>query len=188
MLRGYLSLGDAEWKVPDSYLQISDPNPADDGSDRDGSSFMEWGPGAGVGWRALQSGWSAHLSGLYQVAPVRPWGFNVAASFQAREGYPVPYSHLLRPSSDFGRYTFVSVVPEVTAYRMDDVYVLDLRVEKEFNLRGPLNLIFGIDAFNVTNKGTEQARGEIVNYPRAFWLTDNISPRIYRLGVRLSWR
>ena len=39
----------------------------------------------------LQSTWQWNLNGMYQVAPDRPWGFNVAANLYGREGYPLPY-------------------------------------------------------------------------------------------------
>ena len=38
----------------------------------------------------LQSSWSWNLNGMFQVAPDRPWGFNVAANLHGREGYPLP--------------------------------------------------------------------------------------------------
>jgi hypothetical protein len=28
---------------------------------------------------------------MYQVAPDRPWGFNLAGNLTGRQGYPIPY-------------------------------------------------------------------------------------------------
>jgi hypothetical protein len=64
----------------------------------------------------------------------------------------------------------------------------DLRVEKEFALTSAVNFTFGIDVFNVTNEGTELSRLRDLSAGNVFFLNDNISPRIYRLGVRLGWR
>ncbi|MGB5817064.1 MAG: hypothetical protein WBG93_18580, partial [Thermoanaerobaculia bacterium] len=38
------------------------------------------------GW--LQSDWQWNVNGMYQVAPDRGWGFNVAANLTGRQGYP----------------------------------------------------------------------------------------------------
>ncbi len=186
MLRGYVNWGKAEWRIPADYIENSDPNFNWAGDDRDGGTFITGSNPYGRGVRLLQSTWTAHLSGMYQVAPTEPWGFNLSGSFQAREGYPLPYiDELLTSSSDLVR---ASVVDDVTDYRLDDLFIADLRVEKEFNLRGSVNLTFGIDAFNITNEGTEMSRESNLSISRAFWLYDNVAPRIYRLGVRLSWR
>ena len=66
--------------------------------------------------------------------------------------------------------------------------MIDLRIEKEFSLSGPINLTFGIDMFNLTNQGTGLAYRQRVDIASGGNLADNIAPRIYRLGVRLSWR
>ena len=49
-------------------------------------------------------------------------------------------------------------------------------------------MTFGIDAFNITNEGTGLSyllRADATNGGN---LDDNISPRIFRVGVRLSWK
>ena len=66
--------------------------------------------------------------------------------------------------------------------------MIDLRLEKEFSLSGPVNLTFGIDIFNLTNQGTGLSYNDRVGISNAGNLADNIAPRIYRLGVRLNWR
>ncbi|HUP21339.1 MAG TPA: TonB-dependent receptor, partial [Thermoanaerobaculia bacterium] len=91
MLRGYVNYGDAEWDVPQDYLDNSNPNRSTGGGDRDGDLYLTASAGSGKGERFLQSTWTSNLTGMYQVAPDRPWGFNLSASVQAREGYPIPY-------------------------------------------------------------------------------------------------
>ena len=73
-------------------------------------------------------------------------------------------------------------------YRLEDVVTADLRVEKEFALTSAVNFTFGIDVFNVTNEGTELSRLRDVTSLNRYFLNDNVSPRIYRLGVRLGWK
>ena len=187
MLRGYVNYGDAEWKIDDTYRFNSDPNPASGGGDRDGQLYLTRSTGSGKGERFLQSSWTANLNGMYQVAPDRPWGFNVSASIQSREGYPTPYILDATNTGD-GISRDINVVDDFDRFRLDDLTTIDLRLEKEFALSSAVNFTFGIDVFNVTNEGTELSRIREINTSRAFFLNDNVSPRIYRLGVRLGWK
>ena len=187
MLRGYLNYGQAEWSIDEEYLQNSNPNLLSGGGDVDGQLYLVRSTGSGKGERFLQSSWSANLNGMYQVAPDRPWGFNVSGSVQGREGYPVPYFFGGVGTSD-GATRNVNVVDDFEDFRLDDLMTVDLRLEKEFALSSAVNFTFGLDVFNVTNEGTELSRNRDLNTTRAFFLNDNVSPRIYRLGVRLGWK
>ncbi len=186
MMRGYFNYGKAEWDVPLDYERNSNPNPASNGGDVDGQTYVERSTGSGKGERFLQSTWSANLTGLYQVMPDRPWGFNVSGALTSREGYPLPYFDQLVTSD--GQNRSISVVNDFTDYRLPNLTTIDLRLEKEFNLTGPVNMTFGIDAFNITNTGAAMSRNRNLAASNIYWLADNVSPRIYRLGVRLSWK
>ena len=185
MLRGFVNYGDAEWKIDQEYLDNSSPNRLVNGGDRDGDLYVERTTGSGKGERFLQSTWSANLNGMYQVAPDRPWGFNVSANIQAREGHPLP---LTIEAAGTGGVITTGAVDNLDDFRLDDVTTADIRVEKEFNLTGPVNMTFGIDVFNITNEGTELSRNRLLSSSRAGWLQDNVSPRVYRLGARISWK
>jgi hypothetical protein len=194
MLRGFVNYGEAEWNIDDEYLRnadpnqnslIGDPNPFD-GGEVDGDVYVVRSTGSGKGERFLQSSWSANLSGMYQVFPDRPWGFNVSANLQAREGYPIPYYQTLVGSDGVART--IRLTPKSDDYRLEDLVTADLRVEKEFAVASAVNLSFGIDVFNVTNEGTELSRLRNLASGNRFFLNDNVSPRIYRLGVRLAWK
>jgi hypothetical protein len=186
MLRGFVNYGEDEWKVDDEYLRNTNPNRSTGGGDRDGDLFVERSTGSGKGERFLQSTWSTNLTGMYQVAPDRPWGFNLSASVQAREGYPIPYFDQIRTSD--GSVRSIGVLSDLGDYRQDDIFTADVRLEKEFALTSAVNFTFGIDAFNVTNEGTDLSRIRDLASSRVFFLNDNVSPRIYRLGVRLGWK
>ncbi|HVS66835.1 MAG TPA: TonB-dependent receptor [Thermoanaerobaculia bacterium] len=186
MLRGYVNVGEAEWDIPQEYIDNSNPNRSTGGGDVDGDLYLTAEGGSGKGTRWLQSTWSANLNGMYQVAPDRPWGFNLSASIQAREGYPIPYINDLELSN--GDFVSVGVVDDFDDYRLDDLMTADIRVEKEFALTSAVNFTFGIDVFNITNEGTEMSRNRDLSSSAAFRLNDNVSPRIYRLGVRLGWK
>ena len=82
----------------------------------------------------------------------------------------------------------INVVDDFSDFRLDDLVTLDLRIEKEFALSAAVNFTFGLDVFNVTNEGTELSRQRDVSSSSLYFLNDNVSPRIYRLGVRLGWK
>ncbi|MEM6701892.1 MAG: hypothetical protein AAF690_04265, partial [Acidobacteriota bacterium] len=187
MLRGYVNYGDAEWDIGQDYLQNSDPNFASGGGDVDGQLFLTRSTGSGKGERFVQSTWTSNLNGLYQVAPDKPWGFNLSASIQSRQGTPVPYIIDAINVGD-GVTRDLNIVGDFDDFRLDDVTTIDLRLEKEFALTSAVNFTFGIDAFNITNEGTELSRVREANTSNVGFLNDNISPRIYRLGVRLGWK
>jgi hypothetical protein len=186
MLRGYVQFGEAEWDVPQEYLDNSNPNRSTGGGDRDGDLFLTRETGSGKGERFLQSTWTSNLTGMYQVAPDRPWGFNLSASVQAREGYPTPFFDTIQTSDGSNRS--IGVLDDFDDYRLDDLTTADLRIEKEFALTSAVNFTFGLDVFNVTNEGTELSRIRDLSASTRFFLNDNVSPRIYRLGVRLGWK
>nr|NIQ85447.1 hypothetical protein [Acidobacteriota bacterium] len=90
MLRGYFNVGEAEWDVPQSYRANTDPTNFEGGADDDGGLFAIQAAGSGAKQDVfIQSSWQYNINGMYQVAPDRPWGFNVAANIFGREGTPL---------------------------------------------------------------------------------------------------
>jgi len=197
MLRGDLAWNDWNWRLGPYFRTYDDPNNAApalgdfstiDPADDDGGAvtYDHRLPGQDDG-RFLNSRWAFHLFGLYQVAPSKPWGFNVAASFNGREGYPVPYT--VAAVADDNRALSLEVAPEGELARLEDVYTIDLRLEKELALgRGPLRAIVSLDAFNLLNAENTLEIERQVNGPQAGQVREVLSPRIFRLGVRLSWK
>ncbi len=76
----------------------------------------------------------------------------------------------------------------VDQFRTDDVVTTDLRVEKEFSATGNVSLTFGIDLFNAFNEATVTAREPTLTGGTADNVQDLIAPRVWKLGVRVSWR
>jgi hypothetical protein len=193
MARGYVSYGDAEWSVPASFLRFDDPTDESQGAggaavaDTDGELFVTQSAASGPFTDVLiQSSWSANVNGMYQVMPDRPWGFNVAANLFAREGYPLPYEYT-SPTID-GLTRTAALTDEVDAFRTDDIYVLDLRLEKDMAFTDNLSGIVSLDAFNVTNDNSVLQRDRSLHTATANYVNQTLSPRIYRLGFRLNWR
>ena len=189
MARGFYQYGKSECSVPRSYFDHANPT-VGRAECQDGDIYLTRSTGSGKGERFLQSTWSYSLNGMYQVMPDRPWGFNVSASFTGREGYPLPYyrSAIRVPFGATTSSATVNLSPDYDAFRLNDIETVDFRVEKEIALQGPVNMTFGIDVFNLTNEGTGLSYLLNTNGTNAGNLDDNISPRIYRMGVRLNWK
>jgi hypothetical protein len=187
MARGYINYGEAEWDVPGSFSQFDDPTRSSSGGDVDGRLFVIQSAASGPFTDVLiQSTWSANVNGMYQVAPDRPWGFNVAGNLFTREGYPLPYDYTA--STGDGLERTAAVTGEIDSIRTDDLEVLDLRLEKDMRFTDNLSGILSIDAFNVTNENTVLQRDRTLNAATANFVNQTLSPRIYRLGFRLNWR
>ena len=123
---------------------------------------------------------------MYQVAPERAWGFNVAANLTGRQGYPIPYYE--NKSGSDGIRRRIGVADSITDFRYDDVFTTDVRLEKEFAATANTSLTFSIDGFNIFNDGTVLSRENNVSSSRYQWALRTIHPRVWRLGVRLNWR
>jgi hypothetical protein len=192
MARGYVNWAEATWNIDDGDLFFDDPTDtlggqtADTvGADNDGDVYAEQSAGSGAkGDVYLQSTWSANLNGMYQVAPDRPWGFNLAANLFAREGNPLPY---FVNASGLGGSKNVQV-SGFDQFRTDDIFTVDLRLEKDLAFADNLGATISIDAFNVLNENYVLQRERQLNGARANFLDETLSPRIYRLGFRLNWR
>lgn len=186
MARGYFNYGDADWSVPNNYLPCRNAvTNVRGGGCTDGDLYVNRSSGSGKGERFLQSTWSYNLNGMYQVAPDRPWGFNLAGNISGRQGHPTAY---YQQTGTTGGLLRQNVAADLDDHRLDDPVTVDLRLEKEFNTGGPVTLTLGLDAFNVTNDNTGLSYQANVGTTAAGYILDNVSPRIYRLGVRIGWK
>jgi Carboxypeptidase regulatory-like domain len=188
MARGHVSLQDWRWRIPDS----ANEDQTDDvgGGIRDGSEVLSGGRNVSgaKGNVFISNGWSYSVSGLYQVARSRPWGFNVAAGLNGREGYPIRYTQrVFRTTVNSGRPTYVPVTADTGRFKYPDVHVLDLRIEKDFTVRD-LGVTLGLDVFNALNEPYVLQRSLILGRPNSDHVIEVVSPRIFRLGVRFQLR
>ncbi len=201
MARGHVTWNRWNWRVPAS--ENEDPNDLLPGGNRDGGAVLVGGATTSgpKGDVFINSLWSYSLSALYQLAPDRPWGLNLAANLNGRQGYPVPYNVAFNPGDDIGIRN-VLVVGDVEDVRVPDVHQLNLRVEKELKV-GEVGLTLSFDAFNVTNESLVIQRESSIAATRINLATgaqssvgstsgdfvrEIVSPRIFRLGARLSFR
>ena len=113
--------------------------------------------------------------------------------FRSREGHVLPYD---TRDPNAGLLQTISLMNgDMGRFRMDDLYLLDLRAEKTFAATSDVNLTFGVDLFNVFNAGTVlsrqttlRSRQTTLSSSQADYLLDIVSPRIWKLGVRISWK
>jgi hypothetical protein len=189
MLRGNVTWSDWEWSsVPDSELE----NPTDflGGGEREGDPVLQ-GSGTGSGAKGgiyINSEWAYSVNGLYQIAPDRPWSFNVALNVNGRQGYPIPYFQrvLTGANQQFAAY-FVQLTDSPDEFRLDDIHMVDARVEKEFAF-SDFGFTLGVDVFNVFNEAYVLQRNHRIGQTTSNFVREITSPRVVRFGARLSFR
>ena len=158
----------------------NNPNPTDLDTQIDGSQVVRQGTGSG---KALYIGakWQAAANAMYQL----PAGFELAANFYGRQGYPQPI-YIQVNTGAFEGTTNVLAVADSDEKRLPDLYNLDLRLAKNMRLAST-NLTLSVEAFNVFNANTDLNRN--VNAGAATYnrLEEIQAPRIVRFGVRFNF-
>jgi len=193
MMRGNFSYND--WY----YSKAGDrPDPTIEtaGGLTDGNYVRQGDPvllasGGGSGQKAfvyINSKWSFALNGMYQVAPDRPWGFNVAGNLIGRQGYPLPYDYQVSLNTTTVLPNQIQV-GRSDANRLDNIVNFDGRVEKEFTFQD-FGMTLGVDCFNLLNESfILQKRARVFTSLRnQGFVTEVLSPRIFRFGARLSFK
>jgi len=184
MWRGNVSWQDWKWNVPNSELEDQTPFL---GGGLDGDPVLQ-GSGSGSGSKGgvyINSNWSYSMNGMYQVAPDRPWGFNLAANVTGHQGYPIPYFARVSRNNIPGTTSVEIARPD--EFRNPDIHVLDARVEKEFTF-SDFGLTLGVDVFNALNESYVLQRQHRLGTGATNNVTEILSPRIFRIGARLSFR
>jgi hypothetical protein len=198
MARASASWGDIEQNLG-SGACVNPLNTVDtrNGADCPESGEIVAGRSAGSGAKAgifLHSAWGFNISGLYEL----PLGFNIAANFFGREGFPYPKWVAINPDGDldgdgpgepgpgasFG--TREVLVGKLDDDRHDDVFNLDMRLEKIINVN-PLQIGLSLDVFNVLNDDTVLQRNGRMNISTFNRIDEVQAPRVVRLGARLSF-
>jgi hypothetical protein len=186
MLRGHFTYADWNWNIGSDFRKYDDPTDviSDDlgFSDGDDPYFSR---SSGNKSDVLVGGrWSYNINGLYQVAPDRPWGFNIGASIDGREGYITP-PYVSKGSAFGGRN--VQLTHDVDEFRHSDVMVVNGHADKEFAL-GVTHLILSLDGFNLTNQDDVLQVERNARSGRRYEANEALSPRVFRLGATLRLR
>jgi hypothetical protein len=190
MMRGNVSWQDWTWHIPDS--ENEDPTDTVAGGVVDGTDVLQ-GSGLVSGAKGnvfINSTWSYNLNGMYQIAPDHSWGFNVAANLTGRQGYPLRYVQRVGRagiSDNGGSGLDVPIDSSADAFRYPDIHVVDLRAEKGFTFSS-LGLTLGVDLFNALNESYVLQRQGVLGRNTSDNVVEVLSPRVLRLGARLSFR
>jgi hypothetical protein len=186
-LRGNFTWADWKWNIGKNFKRFDDPtNVINDelGYPDDDQVFAERSGGS-KGDVLVGSKWAFNVNGLYQLAPDRPWGFNLGASVDGRQGYiSPPYSRRSGPAGSRN----VQLVPDIEAFRNPNVIVLNGHVDKDFTF-GDTRLTLSLDGFNLTNQHTVLQRERSARAgARSYTIKEELSPRVLRLGATLRFR
>jgi len=189
MFRGNFTYSDWKYsKVPQS--DITDPTSPLGGGNREGDAVLQ-GSGTASGSKAgvyINSKWAYSANALYQIAPDHPWGFNAAFNMTGRQGYPVPYYvRVGLPGNENGATAFVQATDRPDSIRLQNINIFDARLEKEFTF-SDVGLTLGVDCFNVFNQAYVLQRQHRLNTGSADFVREITSPRIFRIGARVSFR
>jgi hypothetical protein len=126
-----------------------------------------------------------------------PWGISISPVVRYQAGTPMRRAVQL---TNLRSGTFNFSVEPFGAYRSDDIWLFDVRAEKQVSL--PMGQQIGVffDAFNINNSNRAQTQDEIVGrrtatlpsgekvpYARFMAPTVILSPRIFRIGLKYSF-
>jgi hypothetical protein len=146
----------------------------------DGGALAPRSAGSGSGDVFVNGKWQVNVNGAYDLGH----GFEVAGNLFGRQGNPYP---IFQPAAlGLDGTIRVLVSPEIDTFRFDDIWNLDLRGAKNFTY-DRFNLQLVADLFNVMNANTELNRQRNITSSAFGRLTQNLSPRILRFGVRVGF-
>ena len=186
-LSGHFTINDWDWKAGPEFRRFDDPTDTtvdnnelafQDGNETVGERSAGSGDKGDV-WAG--SGWSFDINGLYQVAPDKPWGFNLSGAINGREGFISP------PYVPVGGPSRRVQISGIDTFRNDDVIYVNARVDKDFQI-GDVNLTVSLDGFNLTNEDTVlQRQRNLSAGANANQIREVLSPRVFRLGLKFRF-
>jgi Carboxypeptidase regulatory-like domain/TonB-dependent Receptor Plug Domain len=186
--------GNFGWNSFRQYLtaqSISDPNNLWAlGGQNDNGALA---PGYTGKYAVINGSWQFNVNGLYQA----PYGIALGVNFFGRQGYPNPY-YVRAYTQDVADNIVNILIDNVDTYRYQNVYQLDLRLSKTFQI-GPVAVVPAVELFNATNNaavlqryertGTYNRRGCACFDQNTFFnqIIEVQSPRIVRLGLTVNF-
>lgn len=186
-LAGHFTLNDWDWDVGPEFLFFDDPtNTTVDNNElayADGNEVVtERSAGSGdKGDVFAGSTWSFNVNALYQVAPDQPWGFNLSADLNGREGFASP------PYAPVGGPSRRVQLTDIDEFRNDDLIYFNMRVDKDFKV-GNTAFTLSIDGFNLTNENSVLQIQRNLAAGSANQVREVLSPRVFRVGVKFNFR
>ena len=149
---------------------------------RNGYQYDYLTSGSGIGNVYVNSKYLFKLSGMYQA----PFGVNVSAFYNARQGYPQEIS-VLTPNRTLGVTTNIDIlVNPVGDTRLPNYQNVDFHVERPIKA-GTVRFTPSLDVFNMGNGNTIQAIRSRQNAANANQIQAILAPRVVRFGIKFGW-
>ena len=137
----------------------------------------------GTGGRHEFTTWTATAHGTYDA----PWDVRVTPVMRHQSGQPFGRTFTTSPGQLAYTTGAVTVLAEpIGSRRMDNITIVDLRVEKRLPLKGNRHMSGFLDVFNCFNANPEQnviwSSGSSFLRPLSI-----VPPRIAQVGLTLEW-
>jgi hypothetical protein len=159
---------------------LGNPTALDTDTMKNGSQYAPRSAGSGQGDIFVNAKWQINLNGVYQL----PYQAEIAGNFFGRQGNPFPLFRQAALGLDGSQRVLVS--PDLDTFRFDNTWNLDLRFAKRF-ATDHVGARLELDLFNVFNNNVELQRERNIASPNFQRLNQLLSPRILRIGVRLTF-
>jgi hypothetical protein len=151
---------------------------------RDGNQYDYLTGGSGLGGIFVNAKWLFKASGMYQA----PFGFNVSAFYNARQGYLFEQGELVNVAgrSNLAAPTVFVPLDPIGDNRLPNYQNLDFHVDRRFRF-GTASFLPTLDIFNLANSNTVQAIRITQNATNANQIQSILAPRVMRFGVKVNW-
>ncbi len=148
---------------------------------RNGFQFDFPSANSGISNLYVNARWLFKISGMYQL----PYGVNVSAFYNARQGYPFE-RFIQGPSRANGAGIPIILLDPVGESRLPNYQNVDFHAERPVKA-GTLRFVPSLDVFNVSNGNTIQAIRGTQNATNANQIQAILAPRVVRFGVKFNW-
>jgi hypothetical protein len=193
MLRANATLGDWRWRIGLDFRAHDDPTDVAigmlgdgfDPTDTNGEIVAQQADGGERKDVFLNSGWSFGVMGSAKIASSKPWSFLVATNISGRQGYPIPYA--VRSVGADGQLRWVQASRRGDEFRAPDLYLVDLRLEKDFRHRD-VKIATSLEAFNLLDTRVPLQLSRQINGLAGAKVLETMGSRVFRAGVRVSFR
>jgi hypothetical protein len=123
--------------------------------------------------------WSAKIHGTYSG----PWDLRITPFLRHQSGQP--FGRTFSTALNYANNVRILAEP-IGTRRMDNITLLDVRLEKGFGLAGHRRVAGFIDVFNVLDANPEQ-NTNWSSGPSFLRPLSIVPPRLARIGVKLEW-
>jgi Carboxypeptidase regulatory-like domain/TonB-dependent Receptor Plug Domain len=159
---------------------IGNPTSRDTDPLIDGGQYAPRSAGSGQGDIYVNAKWQLNANGVYQL----PWETEIAGNLFGRQGNPVPVFRNAALGLDGTQRILIS--PALDDQRFGNTWNLDMRLAKRV-VTSHMTARVEFDLFNVFNSSVDLQRERNGASPNYFRLNQILSPRILRVGVRLTF-